>query len=96
MSPCSTFTSARNFILSTALGIFPKQRILFILCTLAPGVLLIPPLQYYHLPIAEAASKLGVGETVFKKLCRDLAIPRWPSRKLQSIDKLHTSVLQVG
>ena len=46
----------------------------------------------YDYPINQAAQKLGVGVTVLKKYCRKFAIPRWPYRKLKSMEKLIDSV----
>lgn len=37
--------------------------------------------KYFSLPIAEAASKLGVCTSVLKRICRDNGIVRWPYRK---------------
>lgn len=51
--------------------------------------------EVFHLPISEAASKLGMGVTVLKKQCRKIGIPRWPYRKLASIEKLIQSVEKV-
>ncbi|KAG2440097.1 hypothetical protein HXX76_004211, partial [Chlamydomonas incerta] len=42
----------------------------------------------YHLPINEAAAALNIGVTVLKKYCRKFSIPRWPYRKLNSVNKL--------
>ncbi|PWA88584.1 Protein RKD1 [Artemisia annua] len=50
--------------------------------------------QYFHLPISEAASKLNVGLSVFKKCCRDMGFKRWPNRTLNSLDSL-INTLQV-
>lgn len=44
--------------------------------------------KYFHLPIHEAAAKLGVGETWLKQKCRDSGIRRWPYRKVKSMDKI--------
>ena len=49
----------------------------------------------FHLPISDAASRLGMGVTVLKKQCRKIGIPRWPYRKLASIEKLIESVEKV-
>jgi RWP-RK domain len=49
----------------------------------------------FHLPIADAATSLGLGVTVLKKRCRRINIPRWPYRKLASIEKLIESVEKV-
>lgn len=48
--------------------------------------------QYFHLPISEVAKELGVCATVLKKLCRKHGIPRWPYRKIKSLNKLITSL----
>ena len=42
----------------------------------------------YDYPINEAADRLHVGVTVLKKYCRKFDIPRWPFRKLKSMEKL--------
>ncbi|XP_043710966.1 protein RKD5 [Telopea speciosissima] len=39
-------------------------------------------------PIAEASRNLNVGLTVLKRKCRELGIPRWPHRKIKSLDSL--------
>mmetsp|Transcript_38331 Transcript_38331/g.82413 ORF Transcript_38331/g.82413 Transcript_38331/m.82413 type:complete len:423 (+) Transcript_38331:51-1319(+) len=44
--------------------------------------------QHFHLPISEVAKELGVCATVLKKLCRKHGIPRWPHRKIKSLNKL--------
>ncbi|KAI3843410.1 hypothetical protein MKX03_024304 [Papaver bracteatum] len=44
--------------------------------------------KYFDLPIAEASRNLKVGLTVLKRKCRELGIPRWPHRKLKSLDTL--------
>ncbi|KAI8110897.1 hypothetical protein M9434_004471 [Picochlorum sp. BPE23] len=43
--------------------------------------------QFFHLPINEAAKKLDICPTVLKKICRKHGLPRWPHRKLQSIER---------
>jgi len=40
------------------------------------------------LPLREAAQKLGIGTTLLKKLCRQLGIDKWPSRKRAGIRQL--------
>lgn len=50
--------------------------------------------QVYDLPIADAAQKLQIGVTVLKKYCRRFNIPRWPYRKIKSLDKLIESVYE--
>ncbi|KAJ4844534.1 hypothetical protein Tsubulata_027946 [Turnera subulata] len=44
--------------------------------------------KYFDLPIVEASKNLKVGLTVLKKKCRELGIPRWPHRKIKSLDSL--------
>lgn len=48
--------------------------------------------KLFHLPIAVAAKQLGVGATVLKKKCRKLGIPRWPYRKLKSMDNVSNNL----
>jgi len=42
---------------------------------------------YFHLPIAMAAKEIGVCATVLKKICRKNKVPRWPHRKIKSLNK---------
>lgn len=44
--------------------------------------------EYFHMPINEVAKDLGVCATVLKKICRRNGIPRWPHRKIKSLDKM--------
>ncbi|XP_019182534.1 PREDICTED: protein RKD5-like [Ipomoea nil] len=44
--------------------------------------------KYFDLPITEASKSLKVGLTVLKKKCREFGIPRWPHRKIKSLDRL--------
>ncbi|XP_058772676.1 protein RKD5 [Vicia villosa] len=44
--------------------------------------------KYFDMPIAEASKKLNVGLTVLKKKCREFGIPRWPHRKIKSLESL--------
>ncbi|CAN6541418.1 unnamed protein product [Malus baccata var. baccata] len=44
--------------------------------------------KYFDLPIVEASRNLNVGLTVLKKKCREFGIPRWPHRKIKSLDSL--------
>ncbi|XP_042493711.1 protein RKD5-like isoform X2 [Macadamia integrifolia] len=44
--------------------------------------------KYFDLPIVEASRNLNVGLTVLKRKCRELGIPRWPHRKIKSLDTL--------
>ncbi|KAK7250765.1 hypothetical protein RIF29_33424 [Crotalaria pallida] len=44
--------------------------------------------KYFDVPIVEASRKLNVGLTVLKRKCREFGIPRWPHRKIKSLDSL--------
>ncbi|KAJ7944059.1 RWP-RK domain containing protein [Quillaja saponaria] len=44
--------------------------------------------KYFDMPIIEASRKLKVGLTVLKRKCREFGIPRWPHRKIKSLDSL--------
>ncbi|GAV83047.1 RWP-RK domain-containing protein [Cephalotus follicularis] len=44
--------------------------------------------KYFGLPIVEASRNLRVGVTVLKRKCREFGIPRWPHRKIKSLDSL--------
>ncbi|GLU19672.1 hypothetical protein SLE2022_359080 [Rubroshorea leprosula] len=44
--------------------------------------------KYFDVPIVEASKSLKIGVTVLKKRCRELGIPRWPHRKIKSLDGL--------
>ena len=44
--------------------------------------------KYFDVPIIEASRNLNVGLTVLKRKCRELGIPRWPHRKIKSLDGL--------
>ncbi|CAA6655860.1 unnamed protein product [Spirodela intermedia] len=44
--------------------------------------------KYFDVPIAEASRHLNVGQTVLKRKCREFGIPRWPHRKIKSLDTL--------
>jgi len=48
--------------------------------------------KYFHLPINDVAKELGVCATVLKKICRRNGIPRWPHRKIKSLDKMIASL----
>lgn len=51
--------------------------------------------ECFNMPSEDAAKKLGVGLTVLKRICRKFGVPRWPYRKLKSLDRLITNV-EVG
>ncbi|KAK7309406.1 hypothetical protein RJT34_06110 [Clitoria ternatea] len=44
--------------------------------------------KYFGMPIVEASRNLNVGLTVLKRKCREFGIPRWPHRKIKSLDCL--------
>ncbi|KAJ4812779.1 Plant regulator RWP-RK family protein [Rhynchospora pubera] len=52
--------------------------------------------QYFYMPIIQAAKELNVGLTLLKKKCRELGIPRWPHRKMKSMQKLINNVQELG
>ena len=38
----------------------------------------------FHLPVAEASKRLGLGTTALKRVCRQYNVKRWPYRKIVS------------
>ncbi|KAL6861298.1 hypothetical protein ACP4OV_016998 [Aristida adscensionis] len=48
--------------------------------------------RYFYMPIQQAARELNVGLTLLKKRCRELGIPRWPHRKMKSLQTLINNV----
>ncbi|XP_038723237.1 protein RKD5 [Tripterygium wilfordii] len=52
------------------------------------GISLEDIVKYFDLPIVEASRNLRIGLTVLKRKCRELGIPRWPHRKIKSLDSL--------
>nr|BAN21752.1 minus dominance protein [Gonium octonarium] len=42
--------------------------------------------QFFHLPIKEASKRLCISTTYLKRICRQLGIPRWPYRKVASLE----------
>jgi hypothetical protein len=44
--------------------------------------------QYFCMPVKQAAEELNVGLTHLKKRCREVGIPRWPHRKVKSLETL--------
>lgn len=44
--------------------------------------------KYFDVPMVEASRNLKVGLTVLKRKCREFGIPRWPHRKIKSLDSL--------
>jgi hypothetical protein len=51
--------------------------------------------KYFDMPILEASKNLNVGTTVLKRRCRELGLPRWPHRKIKSLDSLIHDLHQV-
>ncbi|MQM15420.1 hypothetical protein Taro_048359 [Colocasia esculenta] len=52
--------------------------------------------RYFYVPITQAAKELNVGLTQLKKKCRELGIPRWPHRKMKSLQALIKNVQELG
>uniref|UniRef100_A0A0D9W894 RWP-RK domain-containing protein n=1 Tax=Leersia perrieri TaxID=77586 RepID=A0A0D9W894_9ORYZ len=52
------------------------------------SITLVDIAQHFHLPINEASRTLKVGVSILKKKCRQYNIPRWPHRKIKSLDSL--------
>ncbi|KAH7652552.1 RWP-RK domain-containing protein [Dioscorea alata] len=52
--------------------------------------------RYFYMPITQAAKELNVGLTLLKKKCRELGIPRWPHRKMKSLQTLIKNVQELG
>jgi len=48
--------------------------------------------KYFHLPINQVAKELGVCATILKKICRRNGIPRWPHRKIKSLNKMQANL----
>ncbi|GAU29824.1 hypothetical protein TSUD_223690 [Trifolium subterraneum] len=44
--------------------------------------------KYFDMPLLEASKNLKIGTTVLKRKCRELGLPRWPHRKIKSLDSL--------
>jgi hypothetical protein len=51
--------------------------------------------KYFDMPMLEASKNLKVGTTVLKRRCRELGLPRWPHRKIKSLDSLIHDLHQV-
>lgn len=96
-SYCSTFLSLFSF------AVFFEFDILKVGCKVAGNIekknrraaseriskITLPDLvKYFDIPIVEASRSLNVGLTVLKKKCREFGIPRWPHRKIKSLDSL--------
>lgn len=48
--------------------------------------------ECFNMPSEDAANRLGIGLTVLKRICRKFGVPRWPYRKIKSLDRLITNV----
>lgn len=44
--------------------------------------------KQFDFPMQEASRNLNIGLTVLKRKCREFGIPRWPHRKIKSLDSL--------
>lgn len=52
--------------------------------------------KLFDVPSEEAAARLGVGCTTFKKLCRSHNITRWPQRTRKSLREMERNLSAVG
>ncbi|CAD6262686.1 unnamed protein product [Miscanthus lutarioriparius] len=52
------------------------------------SITLVDIAQYFHLPIRDASKTLKIGVSILKRKCRQYGIPRWPHRKIKSLDSL--------
>lgn len=52
------------------------------------SITLVDIAPYFHLPIREASRALKIGVSILKTKCRQYGIPRWPHRKIKSLDSL--------
>ncbi|CAN6275207.1 unnamed protein product [Urochloa humidicola] len=52
------------------------------------SITLVDIAQCFHLPIREASKSLKIGVSALKAKCRKYGIPRWPHRKIKSLDSL--------
>ncbi|KAL2635891.1 hypothetical protein R1flu_007370 [Riccia fluitans] len=52
--------------------------------------------SYFNMPITQASKELKVGLTVLKKRCREFGIPRWPHRKMKSLDSLIQNIQELA
>eukprot|EP00276_Gloeochaete_wittrockiana_P020510 CAMPEP_0184360466 /NCGR_PEP_ID=MMETSP1089-20130417/125148_1 /TAXON_ID=38269 ORGANISM="Gloeochaete wittrockiana, Strain SAG46.84" /NCGR_SAMPLE_ID=MMETSP1089 /ASSEMBLY_ACC=CAM_ASM_000445 /LENGTH=116 /DNA_ID=CAMNT_0026699665 /DNA_START=70 /DNA_END=416 /DNA_ORIENTATION=- len=44
--------------------------------------------QHFHLPLHQAAERLGLCTSALKKVCRRNGIKKWPYRKLRAIETM--------
>lgn len=52
------------------------------------SITLVDIAKCFHLPIREASQTLKIGVSILKRKCRRYGIPRWPHRKIKSLDSL--------
>ena len=52
--------------------------------------------QLFHLPMREAAERLGSSMSLLKKKCRLLGVARWPFRKIRSLSTLADTLEGAG
>ncbi|CAM0944199.1 unnamed protein product [Alopecurus aequalis] len=52
--------------------------------------------QYFCMPMKQAGEELNVGVTHLKRKCRELGIPRWPHRKVKSLETLIKNAQELG
>ncbi|KAM0991699.1 hypothetical protein ACFX13_010232 [Malus domestica] len=52
--------------------------------------------HHFYMPVSEAAKEMNVSQTILKKRCRELGIPRWPYRKLASLQTLARNIHELG
>ena len=50
--------------------------------------------NYYHKPLLQAATEIGICSTAFKKICRKCGIKKWPFRSITSkkVQKEHNQL----
>ncbi|KAJ1272300.1 hypothetical protein BS78_06G191800 [Paspalum vaginatum] len=52
------------------------------------SITLVDIAKCFHLPIREASETLKIGVSILKRKCRRYGVPRWPHRKIKSLDSL--------
>ncbi|KAF8651862.1 hypothetical protein HU200_063108 [Digitaria exilis] len=55
---------------------------------LIESITLVDIARCFHLPIREASKTLKIGVSILKRKCRKYGIPRWPHRKIKSLESL--------
>lgn len=55
---------------------------------LIDSITLVDIAKCFHLPIREASKTLKIGVSILKRKCRKYGIPRWPHRKIKSLESL--------